>query len=80
VENKPVDWAGRIKEILPDFSTEGYIIAGFDSTWNNQGSQDGSCPGVVAGKLKSPPFAGSECGGAFIWNMGLYLHSSWFLL
>jgi len=65
--NNPATWATAITEALPDFNTNGYILA---SDWTRFYSPpwEGDCPPAVATLLSN--FAGQPCvGGGFIWTI-----------
>lgn len=73
--NDPKDWATAITGAMPEFSTDGFILA---SDWarfydKDRQSWGGDCPQAVQTKIS--PFAAQACvGGAFIWSMDAILH------
>lgn len=68
--NNPNDWANAIKESLPDFNTDGYIlISDWSRFWNSEDNDwEGDCPLAVKSFLSQ--FSNDACvGGAFIWTL-----------
>jgi len=65
--NHPQTWAKAITAALPEFSTNGFIVAGDWSRWYGQ-NWEGDCPPSVTSLISS--FSSEAClGGGFIWNL-----------
>jgi hypothetical protein len=79
--NVPQSWADAIKNTLPDFDTDGYILAGDWSRFLNQPDSnranwywDGDCPAAMRtfAPFKTPPDAPKgqrPIGGGFVWTL-----------
>jgi hypothetical protein len=80
--NVPQSWADAIKQTLPDFDTDGYILAGDWSRFLGQPDSnranwywDGDCPAAMERKFapfKAPPDAPKgqrPIGGGFVWTL-----------
>jgi hypothetical protein len=81
-ENVPKSWADAIKTVLPDFDTDGFILAGDWSRFLDNSDPDpnnwdwnGDCPAAMGRLLASfnaPPNAPKgerPVGGGFVWNL-----------
>jgi hypothetical protein len=66
--NQPATWAGYITAAMPDFNTNGFILASDWSRFWSDNQWQGDCVDAV-GQLLAP-FDGNACvGGAFIWTL-----------
>jgi hypothetical protein len=64
--NQPDTWAGYITTVMPDFDTDGFILASDWSRFWSDGYWQGDCVDAV-GALLAPFNVMPSVGGAFIW-------------
>ena len=77
--NNPEHWAKAIKQALPTFNVDGYILASdWTRFWNSSAippQWQGDCPTAVKSLLSQ--FSGQSCvGGGFIWTIDQILDYS----